>query len=220
MGQNSPVQTSEVSQSNPPWKALVHKIGPMLNRWQTPETLVLVLLALLIGVGAGYGAVAFRWLIDTIQYLAFVEGQAVPSFMGRYYVILIPALGGLIVGPLIYFFAREAKGHGVPEVMEAIALKGGRIRPIVVIVKALASSICIGTGGSVGREGPIVQIGAAFGSTVGQFLHLSEDHLRTLVACGAAGGIAATFNAPIAGAFIWSITRTSTSCRVCSSRKP
>jgi CIC family chloride channel protein len=100
---------------------------------------------------------------------------------------------------LIYRFAREAKGHGVPEVMQAIALRGGRIRPVVVVVKALASALTIGTGGSVGREGPIVQIGAAFGSTVGQALRLSDDRLRNLVACGAAGGIAATFNAPIAG---------------------
>jgi CIC family chloride channel protein len=102
-------------------------------------------------------------------------------------------------GSLVYRFAREAKGHGVPEVMEAVALKGGRIRPVVVLIKALASSICIGSGGSVGREGPIVQIGAGLGSTVGQLLKMSDDRMRTLVACGAAGGIAATFNAPVAG---------------------
>jgi chloride channel protein, CIC family len=100
---------------------------------------------------------------------------------------------------MIYFFAREAKGHGVPEVMEAVALRGGRIRPIVVVIKSLASSICIGSGGSVGREGPIVQIGSALGSTLGQLLHMSDERIRNLVACGAAGGIAATFNAPIAG---------------------
>ena len=102
---------------------------------------------------------------------------------------------------MIYFLAREAKGHGVPEVMEAVALRGGRIRPIVVVVKSLASSISIGTGGSVGREGPIVQIGSALGSTLGQRLKLSDGRVRNLVACGAAAGIAATFNAPIAGVF-------------------
>ena len=118
---------------------------------------------------------------------------------GNAYVVIIPAIGGLIVGPLIYFFAREAKGHGVPEVMEAVALKGGRIRPVVAVVKSLASSITIGSGGSVGREGPIVQIGSALGSSLGQKLGLSDDRIRNLVACGAAGGIAATFNAPIAG---------------------
>jgi CIC family chloride channel protein len=115
-------------------------------------------------------------------------------------VIIIPAVGGAIYGPLIYRYAREAKGHGVPEVMEAVALHGGRIRPRVAIIKALASSICIGTGGSAGREGPIAQIGAALGSTIGQALKLSGERVRNLVACGAAGGIAATFNAPIAGA--------------------
>ncbi len=123
------------------------------------------------------------------------------SFLGKYYIILIPALGGLIVGPLIYFFAREAKGHGVPEVMIAVAKNGGRIRPRVALVKILASAITIGTGGSVGREGPIVQIGATFGSTIGQRLKLPDNWICTLVACGAAGGISATFNAPIAGVF-------------------
>ena len=104
-----------------------------------------------------------------------------------------------MAGPIIAYFALEAKGHGVPEVMQAIALKGGRIRPRVVIAKVFASAFCIGSGGSAGREGPIVQVGAALGSTIGQFLHLSEGRIRNLVACGAAAGIAATFNAPIAG---------------------
>jgi CIC family chloride channel protein len=110
-------------------------------------------------------------------------------------------LGGLIFGPLIYFLAHEAKGHGVPEVMEAVAIRGGRIRARVAAIKALASSICIGSGGSVGREGPIVQIGSSFGSTIGQWLRLPGDWVKTLVACGAAGGISATFNAPIGGVF-------------------
>ncbi|MCK5274476.1 MAG: chloride channel protein, partial [Alphaproteobacteria bacterium] len=112
-----------------------------------------------------------------------------------------PALGGLIVGPLIYWFAREAKGHGVPEVMAAVALRGGVIRKRVVSVKALASAISIGSGGSVGREGPIVQIGSALGSAIGQLLRVPASQLRTIVGCGAAAGVAATFNAPIAGAF-------------------
>jgi CIC family chloride channel protein len=121
------------------------------------------------------------------------------SDWGKSYVVIVPAVGGLLVGPLVYFFAREAKGHGVPEVMEAVALRGGRIRPIVAVVKSLASSLSIGSGGSVGREGPIVQIGSALGSSLGQLLHLSDNRIRNLVACGAAGGIAATFNTPIAG---------------------
>jgi CIC family chloride channel protein len=114
---------------------------------------------------------------------------------------VVPVIGGLIYGPLIYRFAREARGHGVPEVMYAVAEQGGRIRPQVAVVKSLASAICIGTGGSVGREGPIVQIGSALGSTVGRIARVPESRLRILVACGAAGGISATFNAPIAGVF-------------------
>ena len=113
--------------------------------------------------------------------------------------LIPPVIGGMIVGPLIYFFAREAKGHGVPEVMEAVALKGGVIRKRIVLIKTFASAICIASGGSVGREGPIVHIGSAIGSAFGQILAVSVDRMRTLVACGAAAGIAATFNAPIAG---------------------
>jgi len=119
--------------------------------------------------------------------------------LGRWFVIFVPVVGGLLYGPLVSLFAREARGHGVPEVMLAVAERGGRIRPRVAIVKSLASALCIGSGGSVGREGPIVQIGSALGSTLGQILRVPELRLRLLVACGAAGGISATFNAPIAG---------------------
>jgi CIC family chloride channel protein len=158
-------------------------------------------LAIVVGVIAGLGAVAFRKMIWGFQQLFFEDGATAFGFMGDYYVIILPAIGGLFVGLLIYFLAGEAKGHGVPEVMAAVAAKGGRIRARVSAVKALASSICIGSGGSVGREGPIVQIGSSLGSTVGQWFKLHEDWIKTLVACGAAGGISATFNAPIAGVF-------------------
>ncbi|MCB0188119.1 MAG: chloride channel protein, partial [Caldilineaceae bacterium] len=114
--------------------------------------------------------------------------------------LLMMALAGLLVGYMVARWASEAKGHGVPEVMEAMAIRGGRIRPRVAAVKVLASSLTIGTGGSAGREGPIVQVGSALGSTLGQVFGFSEERVRTLVACGAAAGIASTFNAPIAGA--------------------
>lgn len=181
------------------WRVWTTPLVEWLNAHQPSETTVLIGTALVVGLGAGFGAIIFRWLIGSFTTLAFDGGRQVLGFLGRYYVILIPAIGGLFVGPMIYRFAREAKGHGVPEVMEAVALRGGRIRPIVVVIKALASSICIGTGGSAGREGPIVQIGSALGSTIGQVLRMSDDRIRMLVACGAAGGIAATFNAPVAG---------------------
>jgi CIC family chloride channel protein len=170
----------------------------------------LFLLALLIGAGSGLGAVAFRYLIDVFTWLATGHsqfgqqgrvGSAHLPWLGLGFFILIPVAGGLLYGPLIYRFAREARGHGVPEVMIAVADNGGRIRPQVSVVKALASALCIGTGGSVGREGPIVQIGSALASSMGQWVRMPENRLRIMVACGAAGGISATFNAPITGVF-------------------
>ncbi len=177
------------------------KSPSLIERIRTNEVVTGLVLSIIVGAVAGLGAVGFRWLISEVQTLFFSNGANYLDFMGPYFIILLPAVGGLIVGLLIRYAAREAKGHGVPEVMEAVALQGGRIRPRVSVVKALASSVCIGSGGSVGREGPIVQIGSSFGSTVGQWLGLSDDWVRVLVACGAAGGISATFNTPIGGVF-------------------
>ncbi|MGQ9626262.1 MAG: chloride channel protein [Anaerolineae bacterium] len=174
-------------------------LASLYNRFLASESAVLITMALLVGLGGGLGSVVFRSLIKTFNFWSFEVLPKWLAFLGPYYVIIVPAIGGLFVGPMVYYLAREAKGHGVPEVMEAVALRGGRIRPIVVVVKSLASSICIGTGGSVGREGPIVQIGSALGSTLGQIFKLSDERIRNLVACGAAAGISATFNAPIAG---------------------
>ena len=176
----------------------------------------MVIAASLVGLAGAGGAVAFRLMIRGVQSIAWGDGlgqvieegllaEAVDPLdrvraLEWWWRLTIPAIGGLIVGPLIYFFAREARGHGVPEVMKAVATRGGVIRARVVFLKAIASAVSIGTGGSVGREGPIVQIGSAMGSALGQLLRLQVLQLRTLVACGAAAGIAATFNAPIAGA--------------------
>ena len=160
-------------------------------------------LGMLVGLLGGLGAVGFRYLIGLFQTVIYGSGSdlaTVVQALPWWRVILGPAIGGALVGPLVYFLAREAKGHGVPEVMNSVAREGGVIRKRVVIVKTLASALCIGSGGSVGREGPIVQIGSALGSSLGQILSVSRDNLRVLVACGAAAGIAATFNAPIAGA--------------------
>lgn len=159
--------------------------------------------AVVIGGLGGLGAVGFRGLIQVVQRVAWTTwsyGLEAVEALPWWWIVLVPAAGGLVVGPLVHFFAREAKGHGVPEVMEAVALRSGFIRPRLVVVKSLASAVTIGTGGSVGREGPIVQIGSALGSTIGQWLSISGRRLRTLVGCGAAAGIAATFNAPVAGA--------------------
>lgn len=177
--------------------------------WLRGNRAGLLLIAVAVGITAGFGAVGFRYLIFSFTWLA--TGHLHPlagthpsdhlPFLGRWFYLLIPIAGGAIYGPIIYRFAREARGHGVPEVMIAVAENGGRIRPQVSGVKAFASALCIGVGGSVGREGPIVQIGSALASTFGQLVRMSERRLRILVACGAAGGIAATFNAPITGVF-------------------
>jgi len=194
------VQSKVKSETNSFKKTAIYKfLSSIFSKWRPSSELSLMATALAVGITTGLGAVLFRYLIQAISVFSYQTIPNISQSLGKSYVIFVPAIGGLIVGSLVYFFAREAKGHGVPEVMEAIALKGGRIRPRVAIVKSLASSVCIGSGGSVGREGPIVQIGSAIGSTVGQKLNMSEERVSNLVACGAASGIAATFNAPIAG---------------------
>ena len=192
-----------VSKSAPPWAARA-------GGWLRDSRAGLFPVAVLVGVGSGLGAVVFRYLIYFFTWLAtghsqfgqqgYVGSSHLP-WLGLAFFVVIPAIGGIVYGPLIYRYAREARGHGVPEVMVAVAENGGRIRPQVSVVKALASALCIGTGGSVGREGPIVQIGSALASTLGQWTRMPENRMRILVACGAAGGIAATFNAPITGVF-------------------
>lgn len=173
------------------------KVRRYLDQAQPPDSLVLVITALIVGVGTGLGAVVFVWLLAQISSWALWMQLQFGNVTG---LLLGMALSGLLVGYIVNRWASEAKGHGVPEVMEAVALRNGRIRPRVAAIKVLASSLTIGAGGSAGREGPIVQVGAALGSTIGQIFHFSGERVQTLVACGAAAGIAATFNAPIAGA--------------------
>jgi CIC family chloride channel protein len=169
--------------------------------------LTLSLLGVLMGVGTGLGAVAFRALIAVIHNWMFLgkfsfvydaNQFTAPSPWG-WLVIFVPVIGGLVVTFLVTNFAPEAKGHGVPEVMDAIFYQQGIIRPVVALVKSLASASSIGTGGSVGREGPIIQIGASIGSTLGQIIQMAPWQRITLVAAGAGAGIAATFNTPIGG---------------------
>ena len=169
--------------------------------------LVLCLLALGVGLLTGVGAVVLRGLIGLIHNLSYngvlnavydaniLEG---PSRFGDW-LILSPVLGGLVVVFLVERFAPEAKGHGVPEVMDAIFYNGGNIRGLVAVIKSLASALSIGTGAAVGREGPIIQIGAALGSAFSQRLGLSTGQKITLLSAGAGAGIAATFNTPIGG---------------------
>lgn len=164
-------------------------------------------MGLLAGFVAGWGAIGFRALIGLFHNLLFL-GQLSASYDANAHtpasrwgawIILVPVAGALVVAFLVKTFAPEAKGHGVPEVMDAIYYGEGRIRPIVAVVKSLASALSIGSGGSVGREGPIVQIGSAFGSALGQWIRMPTHQRVTLVAAGAGAGIAATFNTPIGG---------------------
>jgi CIC family chloride channel protein len=196
--------------------ALARAVGSGPRRW-APRSLLgavratdagLLGMALVVGAATGGGAIGFRLLIEALTWVftGTTDYSATPGaahgwlpHVGRWFVVAAPVLAGLLYGPLVHLGAPEARGHGVPEVMYAVARRGGRIPPRVAVVKSLASALCIGGGGSVGREGPIVQIGSALGSTVGQLVRVPEDRQRLLVACGAAGGIAATFNAPLAG---------------------
>jgi CIC family chloride channel protein len=174
---------------------------------KTVGLVYIAFLSLSIGVVAGLGAVVFRGLIAFFHNLFFLGRLSIfydanlhtPSNPWGPLVILVPVVGALGVAFLVKNFAPEAKGHGVPEVMDAIYYNRGIIRPVVAVIKALASALSIGTGGAVGREGPIIQIGSSFGSTLGQLLRLSSWQRITLIAAGAGGGIAATFNTPIGG---------------------
>ena len=168
---------------------------------------ILWALSLLVGIVAGLGAVAFRALIAIFHNLFFLGSLSAaydanahtPAGPWGRLVILVPVVGAFGVVFLVKNFAPEAKGHGVPEVIDAVFYHKGVIRPVVSVIKALASALSIGSGGSVGREGPIIQIGSSFGSTMGQLLRLPTWQVVTLIAAGAGGGIAATFNTPVGG---------------------
>jgi len=171
------------------------------SRLRIPDLARGIVLAIVVGLAAGMAAVLFKWLIAWLQRGFFDGGEVALGFMSRYYVVLIPAVGGLVVGLLVHFLARGAKGYGVAEVMIAVNARGGRMRRWASVVHTVASAVSIGSGGSVGLHGPVVHAGSSIGSAIGQWLKFPEDWVKLFVACGAAGGIAATFNAPIAGIF-------------------
>ncbi len=175
----------------------------LLGTIRSNEPAFAVLSAIVLGVLGGYGAIAFREVIRLVHLGFFASDSYTLDLLASlpwWRRLLQPALGGLLVGLIVWRLAPEVRGSGIPEVMEAVARRGGAIRPRVVLAKAVAAALTIGSGGSAGREGPIVHVGSALGSSLGQWLHLDPGRLRTFVACGAAAGIAATFNAPIAGA--------------------
>lgn len=182
-----------------PW---IRRIRQRLAR---SETVGPVALAVTVGLLAGAGAIGLRWMIETVRWLFFDQGHRLalaldlPTWGFYLHTLLAPAVGILLVAYFVRYLAPEARGHGIPEVQYAVRIRGGRIRPRVIWAKAVAAAVSIGSGGSVGREGPIVQIGSAMGSAVGQAAGVDQSSLRILLACGGAAAVGATFNAPIAG---------------------
>ncbi|NOY89099.1 MAG: chloride channel protein [FCB group bacterium] len=181
-------------------------LDKLLKKTKLSGSNVLIILSVIVGIATALGAIGFIILIKYMNTIFFGETaktltETIKTRGFDWWLLAIPMIGGLFVGPIVFKFAIEAKGHGVPEVMNAVARLGGIIRPRVAAAKAVASAICIGSGGSAGREGPIVQIGAAIGSTIGQMFRMSGERVKVLVGCGAAAGITSVFNAPIAGVF-------------------
>ena len=162
----------------------------------------MLILAALLGFLAGFASTFFRWMIEFFESIFSIEGFSLAGIPPQTYPFLLPLMpmvGGFFIGLICKYFPNAVKENGVHKVMYAVALNDGKVRKRTIASCAVTSSITIGSGGSAGREGPTVQIGAAVGSTIGQLLHLSTDRMRVLVGCGAAAGIAASFNAPLAG---------------------
>lgn len=163
----------------------------------------LIVLAVAVGLVSGLGAVGLHHLIEgTHEFVAHLEHTFTPSYENSpFLVVLLPALGGLMAGSIVWLFARHDHSHGTSAVMEAVALHGGRLSLRPFLTKIFAAGLLIGAGGSAGPEDPSVQIGGATGSAIGSRFHLSVARINTLVTAGVASAIAAAFNAPIAGVF-------------------
>ena len=179
----------------------MQRIALWLDRLTNSQTLILGGSAVLIGLASGAGIWLFKWLIDFVQGFMFTDLYGSVSQWGVWLIVLVPILGGLVVGLINQYILGEEKVHGTAGIMESVALAGGRLHYQNTPLKSAAAVVSIGTGASVGPEDPSVQIGASLGSLLGQLLHVSDDRVRTLVAAGAASAIAAAFNAPIAGVF-------------------
>jgi chloride channel protein, CIC family len=183
-------------------------ISPLAHTEPAPFRIVLMsFLAAWVGLLAGILAYILYKLIGLFTNLFFFH-EATTTFrsVGGHHlglwVILVPVAGGLIVGLMAKYGSSKIKGHGIPEAMEAVLVNRSRIEPKVALLKPISAAIAIGTGGPFGAEGPIIQTGGALGSLVGQFLHTTAVERKVLLACGAAAGMSATFNTPIAGVIL------------------
>jgi len=185
------------------------KTNQIFSRFSFSQDTYLLLLGSIVGILCGFGAVLFHDAIHFIKDTFFDRPAGffgletfidVHTWYSTVILILIPAIGGLLVGIMAKYFAGAKKGEGIPNVIDAVASRGGIIKGSTGFLKTLGSAISIGTGGAGGREGPIVQMGSAIGSNIGRYLSLSPDRLRILVGCGAAAGLSAAYNAPLGGA--------------------
>lgn len=180
-----------------------------LSKIEFSQEPIHLLLAIITGVLAGFGGIIFYKMIQLVEQLMFhtpagffgVDNLVNLQGWRRFIVIpIIPAVGGLVVGWIVLKLAPDAGGEGVPMVIENVAKKGGVLNPFLAITKLVTSAVSIGSGGAGGREGPVIAIGGAIGSSVGKVFRLNEEQMKSLVGCGAAAGLAAVFNAPIGGA--------------------
>jgi len=188
---------------------LKEKLVRLFSKFEFSQEPVHLLLAIVTGALAGFGGIVFYKMIQFVETLMF-QGPA--SWFGlsnlvdlqgweRYVIIpTVPAVGGLIVGWIAIKAAPDSAGEGVPLVIESVAKKGGMLNPFLSVTKLVTSAVSIGSGGAGGREGPVIAIGGAIGSSIGQMFKLNEEQMKSLVGCGAAAGLAAVFNAPIGGA--------------------
>ncbi|MGB9641459.1 MAG: chloride channel protein, partial [Anaerolineales bacterium] len=178
-----------------------HFLQHWLERIQPSETLILMSIAMIVGLVTAAGVWIFKQLIALFNRWFFSDLGSVMGNLGHWTVAIIPIFGGLLVGLFLHYFVGHEQYHGVSGIIESVTFAGGRLRYWRIPAKTLAAALSIGSGASVGPEDPSVQIGASVGSMIGQRLRFSDDRMRSLVAAGTASGIAAAFNAPIAGVF-------------------
>lgn len=185
-------------------KIKIERITEKLSRLNIGEhTVVIISMAILIGILSGFANMLFRATIHFVHEYVFIGGSELLNIhKGGFYRLLLPLLpvcGALLLIPLSLIFKDDVNGYGFPKFLEMVNIKGGRLKKRILPLKILSSAFTIGTGGSAGVEGPIAQIGGAIGSLVGQIFKVSGSRIKLLIAAGSAGGVAATFNAPIAG---------------------
>jgi chloride channel protein, CIC family len=188
------------------FERLRRALNALQSSFRLSENTFLIILAVIIGLLGGLGNYAFRKTIEFVHWAVFEQSEHLFGYSleewspARLAVVLCPVLGGLLVIPLWYWFGKDLKG-GFSAFLERVNLRGAKLQLRPIFTRGFGSAITIGTGGSAGQEGPIAMIGGAIGSQFGQLFKMSGDRLKVLVACGAAAGVAATFNAPIAGVF-------------------